>query len=464
ISENLYDKEFIEKWTTGFDKLAERVKSCTPEEAERITGVPAEDIRKAARTFATTKPACVIGGMKLEQTTSGWGSTQCVVMLHLLTGNIDVPGGALVKMAGVKEIPYRLKKLMGDVKVVGADRFPIYHKAGMTFHEGCMPNWADLVLKGEPYKLKMLMVSGSNPVVSWPNTNKTVKALEQLEFMVVMDAFWQPTCDYADIVLPACTFMERIALCCIYEGHNVPAVMLRRPAIEPLYESMSDASFWLKLARLMGGDFDQYVPWKTDEEAMDYFLSPSGLTTRYLTQEHPTGIVTGPDEILFDYRKHGFGTPSGKAEFYSQTLLDMGIEPWPEYKEPPESPISTPEVFKEYPVILLTGMRQIEYWHSQQRHCPTLRRRNPEPTAELHRDTAAWYGIADGDPIFIETRRGRIETRAMVTENILPGVIATHHGWGGKANENLLVDDMPCDPIGGYPPLANQLCRIGKLA
>ena len=132
--------------------------------------------------------------------------------------------------------------------------------------------------------------------------------------------------------------------------------------------------------------------------------------------------VVSSDEILFDYHQHGFPTPSGRAELYSQTLLDMGIEPFPEYEEPPESPISTPEVFKEYPVILLTGMRQIEYWHSQQRHCPTLKRRNPEPTAELHKDTAALYGIADGDPIFIETRRGRIETKAMVTESILPGI------------------------------------------
>ncbi|MFO8011533.1 MAG: molybdopterin-dependent oxidoreductase [Dehalococcoidia bacterium] len=463
ISEELYDKEFVENWTTDFERLSERVKYETPEKAEQVTGVPAEDIRKVARIFATTKPGCINAGMKLEQTTSGWGSAQCVVMLHILTGNIDVPGGGLVKMAGVKEKSYRLKKLMGDKKCVGADDFPIYHQAGITFHEGCMPNWSDLVLKGEPHKMKMLMISGSNPIVSWPNANKTIRALQELEFTVVMDAFWQETCDYADIVLPACTFMERIALCCIYEGHNVPAVMLRRPAIEPLHESMSDANFWLKLARRMGGEFDEYVPWSTDEEAMDYFLSPSGMTTKYLTEEHPTGIITGPDEILFDYHQNGFPTPSGKAELYPQTLLDMGIEPWPEYREPPESPFSTPEVFEEYPIILLTGMRQIEYWHSQQRHCPTLKRRNPEPTAELHKDTAAQYGIADGDPVFIETRRGRIETKAMVTDNILPGVIATHHGWGGKANENLLVDDTPCDPIGGYPPLANQLCRIGKI-
>lgn len=462
-SEDLYDKEFIEKWTTGFDRLAERVKRYTPEEAEKITGIRADDIRRVARMFARTRPACILAGMKLEQTTSGWGAAQCVVLLHLITGNVDIPGGALVRMAGIKEKPYRLKQLMGDRRCVGGDKFPIYHRAGITFHEGCMPNWADLVLEGKPHQMKMLMISGSNPVVSWPNTHKTTQALKKLEFVVVMDAFWQETCDYAHMVLPACTFMERISLCAIYEGHNVPAVQLRRPVIPPLHESMSDASFWLKLARRMGGEFDQYLPWKTDVEAMDYFLSPSGLTVRYLTEEHPTGIITGPEEILFDYHKHGFATPSGKAELYSQTLLDMGIEPLPDYREPPESPISTPELFQEYPVILITGVRQIEYWHSQQRHCPSLRRRNPDPTAELHPETAARYGIADGDLIFIETRRGRIERKAILTDAILPGVIATHHGWGGKANENLLVDDTPCDPIGGYPPLATQLCRIGRL-
>lgn len=464
ISEGIYDKEFVENWTVGFDKLAEHVKQYTPEGAERVTGVAADDIREVARMYATTKPACLNAGEKLEQTASGFHTARSIVMLQVLTGNIDIPGGGLLTLSGVHEKSYRLTKLMGDVRCVGADKFPIYHKAGRVFHEGCMPNWGDLVLKGEPHHMKMLFVAGSNPAISWPNTNKVNQALEKLDFLVVMDPFWTATAEKAHMVLPACTFMERIAMCGIYEGHCVPAVQFRRPAIRPLWESWSDCKFWLALARRVGGEFDEYIPWNSDEEAMDYWLSPSGLTVEYLTEEHPTGIITGSYEPVFDYHQHGFNTPSGKCEFWSEELAEMGIDPLPIYREPPESPVNSPELAKEYPLVLTTGVRQLEYWHSQQRHVPRLRRRNPEATAEIHRDTAREYGIADGDGMIIETRRGSIKMKARVTEDILPGMVATAHGWLGDANENLLTDDMPADPEGGYPSFAAQLCRIRKSA
>jgi anaerobic selenocysteine-containing dehydrogenase len=104
----------------------------------------------------------------------------------------------------------------------------------------------------------------------------------------------------------------------------------------------------------------------------------------------------------------------------------------------------------------------LEYWHSQQRHCARLRRRNPEATAEIHQDTASEYGIADGDYVIIETRRGQARMKAKLTEDIRRGMVATAHGWLGDANENLLTDDTPVDPEGGYPAFAASLCRIKK--
>ncbi len=462
ISEQLYDKDFIENWSVGFDKLAQHVEQFTPEMAQEVTGVPAGDIRQAARMYATTKPACLQAGEKLEQTSSGFRIAQCVVMLQAMTGNIDALGGGVLRLSGVKERSYRLTKLMGDTLCVGADKYPIYHKSGRVFHEGVMPNWGDLVLKGDPYQLKMLIVSGGNPMVSWPNTNKVSRALDELEFLVVMDPFWTATAEKAHIVLPACTFMERIAMCGIYEGMSTPAVQFRRQVVPPLYDSRSDCSFWLALARRMGGEFDEYIPWNSDEEAMDYWLSPSGLTSKYLGEEHPTGIVQGSDELIFDYRKHGFATPSGKCEFWSQELEDMGIYPLPVYREPAESPVSSPEISREYPLILITGVRELEYWHSQQRHCASLMRRNPEGRAEIHPSTASAYGIAEGDRMWIETPRGRACMKAIVTEDIRPDTVATRHGWPDDANENLLTDDVPVDPEGGFPALTGALCRIKK--
>jgi len=462
IQERIYDKDFVENWTVGFDRLAEHVKGYTPEEAEKVTGVPADDIRRAARMYATTKPACMQAGEKLEQTSSGFRIAQCVVMLQVLTGNIDVPGGGLLNLSGVHERSYRLPKLMGETLCVGADRYPMYHKSGRVFYEGIMPNWGDLVLKGDPYQMKMLFVSGSNPMVSWPNTNKVGQALDNLECLVVMDPFWTATAEKAHIVLPACTFMERIAMCGIYEGHSTPVVQFRRQVIPPLYESRSDCSFWLALARRMGGEFDKYIPWNSDEEAMDYWLSPSGMTARYLGEEHPTGIIVGSKEPVFDYRQNGFATPSGKCEFWSEELVEMGIDPLPVYREPAESPVSTPELAREYPLILSTGVRELEYWHSQQRHCSSLLRRNPEARAEVHPETAAQYGISDGDYLWIETRRGRARMKAIVTEDIRSDMVATRHGWHGEANENLLTDDAPIDPEGGFPALTGVLCRISR--
>lgn len=462
IGEGLYDREFVEKWTLGFDKLAEHVKQYTPEKAEAVTGVAADDIRAVARMYAGTKPACVNAGEKIEQTTCGFHTARSIVMLQVLTGNIDVPGSGLLTLSGVHEKQYRLTKLMGDIKCVGGDRYPIYHKLGRTFHEGCMPNWPDLVLGNPPRPMKIFFVAGSNPAVSWPNSKKVEQALDKLEFLVVMDPFWTATARKAHLVLPACTFLERLNLCTIYEGHSVPAVQLRRPVIEPVGESWSDAKFWMALSGKLGGEFAEFIPWKTDEEAMDYWLSPSKLTVKYLTEEHPTGIITGTPEPVFDYHQHGFGTPSGKCELYSEELVKMGIEPLPVYREPHESPISNPALAKEYPVVLTTGVRELEFWHTQQRDCASLRRRNPEARAELHPDTADQYGIANGDYMIIETPRGRIRMRARVTNKIRPGMVATAHGWPEEANENLLTDDVPVDPDGGYPALAASLCRISR--
>jgi len=465
ITEGIYDKDFVKNWTVGFDKLAEHVKQYTPEEAERVTGVAAGDIRRIARLYATTKPACLNAGQKIEQTAAGFHTARSIVMLQVLTGNIDVPGGGLLTLSGVHEKQYRLSKLMGDVKIVGADKFPIYHKAGTRiFHEGCMPNWGDLVLKSEPYRMKMLFVAGSNLAVTWPNSTKVNQSLEKLDFLVVMDPFWTATAEKAHMVLPACTFLEKMSMCGIYEGHCVPAVQLRRPVIAPLWESWSDAKFWMALAKRMGGDFAQYIPWNNDEEALDYWLSPSGLTVKYLTEEHPTGIITGSYEPVADYHSQGFFTPSGKCELYSEEMVGLGINPLPIYREPTDSPVSNPDLAREYPLVLTTGVRELEYWHSQQRDIPMLRRRNPEATAELHPDTAREYGISEGDYMTIETPRGKIRMKAKVTQDIRPGMVATAHGWLGDANENLLTDDMPADTEGGLPTFAALLCKISKAA
>jgi anaerobic selenocysteine-containing dehydrogenase len=270
---------------------------------------------------------------------------------------------------------------------------------------------------------------------------------------VVMDIFMSATAEIADIVLPACTFLEKVSA----TGMSLVS-MLRVPVITPLWESWSDCRFWLELAKRMG--YEEDFPWKDDEEVLDHFLKPIGLTVRYLRDEHPTGIL--PLTTHYDeYKKRGFPTPSGKVELYSEELEKMGYDPLPTYQEPRESPISTPELATEYPLVLTTGAREKEYWHSQQRNLSKLHRRNPGPLAEIHPDTARRYGIGDGDLTVVETKRGSIEIKARVTQDIMPDIVSVPHGWA-ESCENMLTNDIPADPVSGYVAFTGLLCKISK--
>jgi anaerobic selenocysteine-containing dehydrogenase len=457
ISDGLYDKDFVENWTVGFDKLVNHVKSYSPEEVEGATRVPAYEIRRLARTYATIHPACIQRGTKIEQCGSGFQTMRSTLILEAITGNIDVPGGAVGLWSGLRGRAFRLPDKMGSLKLVGADRFPLAHKAGsITYGDAAMLNWSDLTSVGAPYHVRSMIISGGNPLVTWPNSTKVRRALNNLDFLVVMDIFMTDTANMADVVLPACTFLERLDLCQMYQLVGVPAVMLRQPVIQPPWECWSDCRFWLELAKSMGygGNF----PWKDDEAVLDYYLEPSGLTIRQLRDDHPTGIITG-SKRFGEYKQRGFRTPSGKVELYSEELESLGYDPLPTYRAPRESPTTAPELAKEYPLVLTTGARELEFWHSQHRNLPRLRLRRPEPTAEIHPITARRYDIVDGNMMVVETKRGAAEVKSRVTEDIIPDVVCLSHAWPGV---NELTDDMPDDPVTGYVGLAASLCRIER--
>ena len=208
--------------------------------------------------------------------------------------------------------------------------------------------------------------------------------------------------------------------------------------------------------------YEKYFPWKDVDEYMDYVMEPSGLTVKFLKEEAPQGLFWAPVKYK-RYETEGFPTPSKKIEIYSETLEKMGHEPLPVHIEPLESPISTPELAKEYPLILTTGSRLLEFLHSEHRNVEKLRKKNPEPFAEVNTETASQYGIKDGDKIFVETKRGRIEIKAKVTEDILSNVVNIAHGWD-EANVNLLTSDSLNDPISGFPLLKAVPVRLEKMA
>lgn len=457
ISRGLYDREFVENWTFGFDKLKEHVKDYPPEKVEKITRIPKEKIIEAAEVFARTKPACIHQSWgTLDQTTAGFYTSRAIAILQAITGNYDIPGGHIKHI----EPPYRAPRLTEIVEdiPIGIESFPLHYKVKeRCFGEGQGMFLPDAILKEKPYPIKAAIVTATNPLLTWPNTKKFEKALRKLDFLVVMDLFMTDTAKLADIVLPAASFLERDEWPHFPFVLGVPYIMLRKKVIE-FEECWPDIKFWMELAKRMG--YEKYFPWKDVDEYMDYVMEPSGLTVKYLREEAPQGLFWTPVKYK-RYEAEGFPTPSKKIEIYSETLEKMGHEPLPVHIEPLESPISTPELAKKYPLILTTGSRLLEFLHSEHRNVEKLRKRNPEPFADINTETASQYGIKDGDKIAVETKRGRIEIKAKVTEDILSNVVNIAHGWD-EANVNILTDERPANTVGGQPALKALLCRISK--
>jgi len=455
ISEGLHDREFVDNWTVGFEKLADHIKSYTPEEMGKITWVPAEKIREIARLYGTVKPACIVEPFNtLNQITSGFQACRANAILQAVTGNVDVPGGLMTRWWFPLR-PFRIPEMM-ETKPLWQDEYPlVYSIWDKFFGEGQGMDLPDAIVTGNPYPIKAMIIAGSNPALTWPNTERVVEVLKRVDFLVVMDAFMTETAELADLLLPAATFLEKNDICVYARMANY--IMLRKKVTQ-FKQSWSDAKFWLSLAKRMG--YEHYFPWKDPEEFLDYSLEPQGLTVKMLTEEKAEGIMYEPLKPKA-YEEKGFSTPSGKVEIYSQTMEELGYDPLPTYAEPVESSIRTPEIAKGYPLILTTGARVAEFLHTQLRDCLSLRRRVPDPVAEINPETAKEYDIKDGDMITVSTRRGSINIKARVTEDIIPQVVNVPHGWA-QACCNYLTMARPGDPITGISTYKALLCEISK--
>ena len=200
----------------------------------------------------------------------------------------------------------------------------------------------------------------------------------------------------------------------------------------PLGERRGDYLVWKGLAERLG--FGEYFPWETEEELADERLAPLGLTFHEVATEKY--FVRSDEPWTYKSinprtgRPTGFATPSGKVELYSRVLEELGYDPLPYYEEPPESPVSTPEVAVEYPLILNTGANFRPMFHSENRHWGMgYREQHPDPITEIHPDTAAPLGIQEGDWVCVETRRGVIKQKAHVTDEIHPRVVNVQRHW-----------------------------------
>jgi len=436
----------------------EHVKQYTPEKAEAISSVPAAEIRRVARIFATTKSACILEGVgHMNQFTNGLQTNRTYSMLMAITGNVDVPGGWVtcpqVRLADLR-LPVKEHPL-------GYDEFPIFHQFKNPPPYGSASMMTEAMKSEKPYPIKAFISSGSNPALTFPDTKLFLEGIKNLELFVNIDPNMTETGQLADYVLPACTFLEETGIGGFPYGISYcePYIMLRKKVVEPLHESKPIWLIWSELGRKMG--YAEHFPWKTDEEVSEHFFSTSGVTVKQL-MEHPEGVFFGKKEYRM-FEKRPFPTASGKIELFSARMEELGFPGIPVHVEPQQSPVANPEIVKQYPEILLTGCRQVEYIDAQMHDVPALRARRPDAEAEIHPATAAKYGIVHGESVAVETPRGSIKIKANVTQDIKPGVVSVPHGWA-EANCNILLDAKLLDHASGYITMNSVACRVVKLA
>lgn len=483
INEDLYDHDFVENWCYGFDELKERVQEYPPEKVAEITWVPKEKIIEVAREFATNKPSSIQWGLAVDENPNGVQLGHAILSLAAITGNLDVPGGITIgppaALLGKWRVETRrnLSPELWD-KRIGAKEWPALSTALATTHPD---ETLDTLETDKPYKLRMGWFNSSNflaPTCS-VQPKRWYEALKKLEFNVVQDCFMTPTAmALADVFLPLPTFAEHDGVVITHFGRN--AVFLG--AINEAFrvgDTRSDIEVCIELGKKLHPDM-----WPFDD-IPDFFtqqLKPElGITFDDLRE---LGVYQ-PDYV---YRKYetgglrsdgepGFNTVTGMVELTSTLFEAWGDDPLPYYQEPPYSPISTPELFKTYPLILTTGARKFTSFHSEHRHIATLREIDPGPIVELHPDTAENLGIIEGDNVVLENPFGKCQMKAKVTPTIHPKVVHATHGWWfpekqaeepslygvWEANVNSLVPHKHIGKLGFGAPLKQMICKAYRV-
>ena len=443
INENLHDSDYVSRYTLGFDALRAKVQEYPPERAAQWTGISADDIRKLAREYATTRPAVIRLNYGVQRSERGGMATRAVAMLPCLTGSWqEVGGGLQMSLSGSygldKEALERLD-LMTTASPLGRPARVInMNVLGKALTETNDP------------PVKALFVYACNPAAVTPNHNLVVKGLQRKDlFTVVHEQFFTDTTDYADIVLPATTFFEHKDLVQSY-GHYY--LQISQPAIVPLGECKSNVDLFRALAARMGFTDDYFV--ESDDSMIDQALASGasrleGIDRARLEKEgHVRLNLTDAQEPqpFLPFAEGGFTTPSGKAEFYSEQLKALGLDPVADF-QPPEESRHTASA-KRYPLELLSRKAD-NFLNSSFCNTPSVAALEESGLLELAPGDAQARGIRDGDRVRAFNDRGDLVLQARVNGSVQAGTVASHLQWaklsaGGK-NINALTSEKLTD-------------------
>jgi cysteine desulfurase NifS len=471
IEEELYDEEFVEKWTHGFDDFARYVQHYRPELVEQITGVPADMIVSLAHRIADADGAAPVMYSGLEYNDSGVQCTRATQVLWALAGQLDVPGGRCFSM---KENLFSVNRdgLVPNPdlrKALGRDRFPVYSQYRGESHAIALP---ESVLNGNPYQIRSLIILGGSIITSWPQPEVWRNTLNALDFLVTIDRQLTADAAYADIVLPATTGYEINS----YMTYG-PIFRLRDKVIDPVGEARNDHFIMAELAQRLG--YGHLYP-QTEEEVLEYVLKGTGFAPDDVRK---AGGIVQLDTVIMQYRKWekgllredgrpGFETPTGKFEISSTILEEHGYDGLPIYTEPSEGPHAQPDIAKEFPLVFNSGARVTTDFRSQFHGVPGLARKRPEPTVTINSEDARKRNIENGDQVVVRTKRGAVKMRALVTDDVVMGAIDANMGGGGpvgpkawqECNINDLTDLERHDPISGFPVYKSLLCEVERVS
>ncbi|MGI9477350.1 MAG: molybdopterin-containing oxidoreductase family protein [Hyphomicrobiaceae bacterium] len=466
VDNGLYDKSFVDKWTIGFDRLCERVDEFSLDRVAKITGVAPDKIEEAARLYAASGPAVIPWTPITDQQRNSTSAIRLQCTLRAICGYIDVPGGEVLHGFHpkiVSESELELHDALPDTqkaKQLGAGKHPAFTYRGIAAlkqptKEVWGHDYANLVsgsymanpsavframADGDPYPVKALITLGNNTLLGFANMQLIHRAFMNQDLIVAHEHIKTPTAQLADYILPGDAWTERPA---IADGFGWTSIYRSsQQAVLPPGEARGVYDFWRELAMRFG--FEEHFPWHDVNELLDYRLAGLGMSFDTFADEHAYHVDS------FKFRKYettGFATPSGKVELASSILGELGFDELPYWRE-------EPEMFREEPLRLFTGVREDPFFQTGHRHIAPLRERAPEPLMYLNPITAEQYGLAGGDMAIATTAQGRVTMKVAVRDDMPERLVRIPHGWW------LPEEPGTIDGLSGAWEMADaQLCR-----
>ena len=451
IGEGLIDRDYIARYTLGFDLLQERVKQCSPAWAAEICGIEPDVVVQLARDYGTAKPAAIRLNYGMQRHAGGGIAARNIACLPALTGAWrDAAGGILLTTADNYQFDHAALE-RPDLMPAKRPRVINHSRLG------------GVLTAAEP-PVRAVIVYNNNPVAVCPDSNKVIAGFSREDlFCVVMDSFLTDTADYADIVLPATTQLEHFD---IHKSYGHLYVLANNPAIAPVGESLPNTEVFRRLAARMG--FDDPCFRDSDEDIARQAIGSghanlAGMDWESLKQNGWQRLAL--PERFAPFARGGFHTPSGKCEFYSETLEAQGMDPLPFYNPPAELPSSNPQLAKKYPLNFLSPPVR-NFLNSSFANLQRFRDAEGEPSLELHSADAAVRGISDGDTVRVFNDRGSFTLRARVNDKPRRGVVVAPSVWWKKfardrRNANDLTSQRTAD-LGGAATYYDCLVQVER--